>query len=229
MGVLYGASFAYVSYFGNGTKGGIAIALGIFGAATGLFGLIFTFVGSAMVGVGWREAFLAVPVLSLISLVLGLFILPKDEKGQKNTDPWDALGQVLLGLGVVGVLYGISHAADSLTSPLTIGPIILGIVFFVLFYFRERTDQDKRFFPIALLKSPLFLAAIGVGFLYNFATGVGFLSFSNLFQYQLDLVSVVQHARTRLGHEARLVVRQMIPSIVASTGIVNPNPVALIR
>lgn len=33
----------------------------------------------------------------------------------------------------------------------------------------------------------MFLAAIGVGFLYNFSTGLGLISFSNLFQYQLDL------------------------------------------
>lgn len=187
MGVMYGAAFAYVSYFGNGGKGGIAVALGVFGAATGLFGLIFTFLGSAMVGVGWREAFLVVPALSLLTLVIGIFILPKDEKAPKTTQPWDAVGQLLLGLAVVATLYGISHAADSLVSPLTIGPVVLGIILFVLFYFRERSDADKRFFPVALLKSPLFLAAIGVGFLYNFATGVGFLSFSNLFQYQLDL------------------------------------------
>lgn len=40
---------------------------------------------------------------------------------------------------------------------------------------------------MSLLKNKLFLAAIGVGFLYNFSTGLGLLSFSNLFQYQLDL------------------------------------------
>lgn len=220
MGVLYGAAFAYVSYFGSGTKGGIAVALGVFGAATGLFGLIFTFVGSAMVGVGWREAFLVVPVLSLLALLLGIFILPKDEKRVKSTEPWDALGQVLLGLGVVGVLYGISHAADSLTSVLTIGPIVVGIVLFVLFYFRERSDADKRFFPIDLLKRPMFLAAIGVGFLYNFATGVGFLSFSNLFQYQLDLkgisLSLSQLPYMLLAIPVTLIIGKMISKNVVS-------------
>ncbi|MEY4039935.1 MAG: hypothetical protein RLZZ52_803 [Actinomycetota bacterium] len=214
MGILYGASFAYVSFFAQGSKGGIAVALGVFGAATGLFGLIFTFVGSAMVGVGWREAFLVVPVLSLLALVLGIFILPGDHKGQKETAPWDALGQILLGLAVVGTLYGISHAADSLISPLTYGPVLLGVVFFVLFYFRERSKSDQRFFPIALLKSPLFLAAIGVGFLYNFATGVGFLSFSNLFQYQLDLkglsLSLSQLPYMLLGIPVTLIVGKII-------------------
>jgi MFS family permease len=187
LGTIYGAAFAYVKYFGETSKGGIAVALGTFSAAIGLFTLVVTFVGSSLVGEGWRVAFLVIPVMSIIALILAIFILPSDGKREKITAPWDALGQVILGLAIVFSLYGISHAADGLTSPLTIGPFVIGLVLFGLFYLRERKNAEKRFFPVALLKSPLFLAAIGVGFLYNFSTGVGLLSFSNLFQYQLDL------------------------------------------
>lgn len=190
LGGVYGASFAYVKYFGERTKGGIAAALGTFSAGLGLFALLVTFAGSAAVGLGWREAFLVIPILSIVSFVIALFILPPDQKSDQLDKPWDVVGQVLLGLAVVGTLYGISHAADSPTSVLTIGPVVLGIVLFVLFYFRERSHSEKRFFPIGLLKKPLFLAAIGVGFLYNFSTGFGLLSFSNLFQYQLGLKGI---------------------------------------
>jgi MFS family permease len=186
LGAVYGAAFAYVKLFGEKYKGGIAVALGVFSASIGLFSLLMTFVGATIVGIGWREAFIVIPVLSAIGILLGLFILPKDHV-TITSEPWDALGQVVLGLAVVSSLYGISHAANGLTSPLTIVPIVIGLVLFLVFYFREKSNPDKRFFPIALMKSPLFLAAIGVGFLYNFATGVGLLSFSNLFQYQLEL------------------------------------------
>jgi MFS family permease len=187
MGGIYGASFAYVKYFADLSKGGLATALGTFSASIGFFTLVVTFAGSALVGVGWREAFLVIPALSLLSLFIGIFILPRDPKRVKSEEPWDALGQLILGMAVVFTLYGISHAANGLTSVLTIGPVVVGILLFVLFYFRERSAPEKRFFPIALLKEPLFLAAIGAGFLYNFSTGFGLLSFSNLFQYQLDL------------------------------------------
>ena len=187
LGAVYGAAFAYVKYFGDNSKGGIAVALGTFSASIGLFTLLVTFAGSTLVGVGWREAFLVVPALSILGFLLGLFILPKDGKHQKTTQPWDALGQVILGLAVIFTLYGISHASNGLTSTLTIVPVVVGIALFALFYFRERSNADQRFFPIGLMKNPLFLAAIGVGFLYNFSTGFGLLSFSNLFQYQLDL------------------------------------------
>lgn len=187
LGGVYGAAFAYVKYFGDNSKGGLAVALGTFSASIGFFALVITFAGSSLVGVGWREAFLVIPAVSAVALLIGLFILPKDGKYVPTQQPWDALGQILLGLAVVGSLFGISQAADSLTSPLTWAPLVIGLLLFVLFYFRERSQPEKRFFPIVLLKHPLFLAAIGVGFLYNFSTGFGLLSFSNLFQYQLDL------------------------------------------
>lgn len=186
LGALYGSAFAYVKHFGENSKGGISAALGTFSASIGLFTLLITFIGSSLVGIGWREAFVVIPVLSAIGLLFGFFILPKDEV-VRTTDPWDALGQIILGLAVVLSLYGISHAADGLTSPLTLGPFFFGMFLFLLFYFREKKNSGKRFFPISLLKQPLFLAAIGVGFLYNFATGSGLLTFSNLFQYQLNL------------------------------------------
>lgn len=190
MGAIYGAAFAYVKHFGEHAKGGIAGALGIFSAAIGLFTLVITFAGSTLVGDSWRSAFLVIPALSALALFIAFPLLPSDSTQQKTTGPWDALGQVILGLAVVLSLFGISHAANGLTSPLTVLPVLGGVVLFFLFWLRERSQPETRFFPIALLKHPLFLAAIGVGFLYNFATGVGLLSFSNLFQYQLDLKSL---------------------------------------
>lgn len=187
MGAIYGAAFAYVKYFGENHKGGIPGALGVFSAAIGLFTLVITFVGSSLVGDSWRIAFLVIPSLSILAFMIALPALPSDKLQTKQVGPWDALGQVLLGLAVVFSLFGISHIANGLTSPLTIVPIVGGVTLFLLFWLRERNTPDQRFFPVALLKHPLFLAAIGVGFLYNFATGVGLLSFSNLFQYQLQL------------------------------------------
>ena len=214
LGGVYGASFAYVKYFGEKSKGGLAVALGTFSASIGFFALVITFAGSSMVGVGWREAFLVIPAVTAAALLFGLFILPKDEKYPTPEQPWDALGQIILGLAVVGTLYGISHAADSLKSPLTIVPIVVGVGLFVLFYFRERSQPEKRFFPIVLLKHPLFLAAIGVGFLYNFSTGFGLLSFSNLFQYQLNLkglgLSLAQLPYLLLAIPTALVVGKLI-------------------
>lgn len=214
LGTVFGAAFAYVQYFGAKGKGGVAGALGIFGASTGLFTLLIIFSGSSLVGVGWRVAFLLVPALNVITMIIGLIILPKDPPRVKDGKPWDALGQILLGLAVASTLYGIAHASDSIVSPLTIGPFVFGLILFVLFYFRERNNSDLRFFPIAILKQPLFLAAIGVGFLVNFTSGLSFLSFNNLFQYQLDLkglgLSLSQLPYIIVGIPAALIVGRIL-------------------
>ena len=51
-----------------------------------------------------------------------------------------------------------------------------------LFFLRESTNPN-RFFPVGLFKSPIFMAAICAGFVYNFGTAVGFLQLTNLWQF----------------------------------------------
>ena len=96
--------------------------------------------------------------------------------------PADVPGQVLLALGVVGVLYGLSHSASGLTDFLTLAPLVGGLVLLALFFLRESTNPN-RFFPVGLFKSPIFMAAICAGFVYNFGTAVGFLQLTNLWQF----------------------------------------------
>ncbi len=92
------------------------------------------------------------------------------------------VGQVLLGGGVVALLYGISRLASSLTSPATLVPIGAGVALLVGFVAWERRTST-RFFPVELLRSPVFLAALCFGFVYNFGNAVAFLQLTNLWQY----------------------------------------------
>lgn len=187
LGAVFGCSFAYIKVFAEGRKGGLPAALGICAAATGAFALIFTFVGSALVGVDWRVAFLFIPVMAAISLLAGFVLLPGDGARPVDPGPWDALGQVLLAVGIILSLYGISHATNGITDPLTIGPFVLGVIVLGLWVWRESTHSERRFFPIGLFRQPVFLAAIVAGLLYNLTSGVTLLAFSNLFQYSLNL------------------------------------------
>ena len=59
----------------------------------------------------------------------------------------------LLGLGIVGLLYGIAHASAGFALPLTWAPALVGIVLLVAFYFWERHAGDSAFFPISLFLS----------------------------------------------------------------------------
>lgn len=186
LGAVFGASFAYIKTFATG-KGGLPAALGVFMAASGLFTLLITFTGSSLVGVDWRLSFVVIPVLSLLSVVIALVLLPKDGPRPTNSGPWDVFGQLLLAVGIILFLYGVSHATNGLTAPLTVIPVLAGVVVLALFAVWEHRKGEAGHFPIRLFREPIFLAAVLIGLVYNFSSGVLLLSFSNLFQYANDL------------------------------------------
>jgi len=185
LGAVFGASFAYVKLFSSG-KGGLAGALGVYGASGGAFAVVLSFVGATLVGVDWRIAFLVVPVASIISMFVGFVILPKDGKIPKSTTSWDATGQILLGIGVIAFLYGISYVGKGLGDPQAWVPLLIGTVLLIGWYLWERAHPEA-FFPVRLFARPLFIAALLGGLIYNLGSGAMLLSFSTLFQYQLDL------------------------------------------
>jgi len=149
-------------------------------ATTMLFTVILTFVGGTLAASDWRTAYLLIPGACIIGLVLTPVLLPKIPK--MTGESFDLLGQVLLAIGIVGVLYGISQLAKSLTSPGTLVPIAVGVVMLASFAVWERR-YARHFFPIEILRSPVFLAALCFGFIYNFGNSVSFLQLTNLWQY----------------------------------------------
>ena len=182
-------------------------------ASSGLFTLLITFTGSSLVGVDWRLSFTVIPVLSVLSIVIALALLPGD--GPRPTSPrqWDVMGQLLLALGIIAFLYGVSHATHGITAPLTVIPVIIGVIILALFALWERRKGEAGFFPIRLFREPVFIAAVLIGLVYNFSSGVLLLSFSNLFQYANDLkgiaLSLIQVPYLLAGIVAALIVGRM--------------------
>ena len=192
LGAVFGTSFAFVKAFATG-KGGIGAALGTYMASSGLAALLIVFTGSSLVGVDWRVAFLVVPTLSLLSIPVALALLPgkKDQLTQPvKKKTWDFGGQLLLALAIITFLVGVSHAANSLTAPLTLGGVAAGIVFFLFFLLVEKNKGEDGFFPVRLFRDPIFIAAILCGLVYNLTYGATLLSFTNLFQYANDLSGI---------------------------------------
>ena len=212
LGAVFGASFAYVKVFATG-KGGLPAALGVFMASSGLFTLLITFTGSSLVGVDWRLSFVVIPVLCTLSVIMALVLLPKDGPRPASPGPWDVTGQLLLGVGIITFLYGVSHATNGITTPLTVVPVAVGIVVLGIFAVWERRKGENGFFPIRLFREPIFIAAVLIGLVYNFSSGVLLLSFSNLFQYANDLsglaLSLMQVPYLLAGVIAALVVGRM--------------------
>lgn len=178
LGAVYGSAFGYIKSLVKPEK--LPSAMGLFMAVTMLCTLVLTFAGGTLASSNWRTAYLLIPAACILGLVLTPMLLPKVPTVGGTS--FDALGQLLLGAGIIGVLYGISQLAKSFTSPATLVPIGLGIVLLAGFTIWERR-YAQHFFPISILASPVFLAALCFGFVYNFGNSVSFLQLTNLWQY----------------------------------------------
>lgn len=178
LGAVYGAAFAYIRACAK--PGKLAAAMGTFTAVLMVATMILTFAGGALSSLEWRTAFLVIPIASAISFFIVPILLPKEPR--LKLPGKDILGQVLLGLGIIALLGGIGELGKSLTSPIALGAIAVGIVLLVIWVFWEKRDSN-RFFPVSILKNPVFIAAIVAGFIYNFGNAVVFLQLTNLWQY----------------------------------------------
>ena len=178
LGAVFGASFAYIRVVT--APGRLAGAIGVFAAVCGTVTLGLTFLGGSLASSDWRLSFGVVPVVAALCILAVRLVLPAQPPVPGGSA--DVPGQLLLALGVVAVLYGLSHLATSLTDILTLAPLVGGLLLLALFFLRE-SKNPNRFFPVSLFKSPIFIAAICAGFVYNFGTAVGFLQLTNLWQF----------------------------------------------
>ncbi|MFM7509743.1 MAG: MFS transporter [Actinomycetota bacterium] len=178
LGAVYSCAFASMKAVVPAER--MAGALGIFTASLMVATLVLTFVGGALTTNNWRIGFLLLPIISMVCLVLTPMIVPTQVRVSGNDA--DLPGQALIALGVISFLYGVSQFGNSLTSPGTVVPLLLGVALMIGFYLRERS-YEGHFYPVDLLHSPVFLAALAVGFVYTFGTAVLFLQVTNLWQY----------------------------------------------
>ena len=152
LGAAYAAAFAFIKIVATPDK--IAAAMGTFAAVTGTFTVIFTFLGGTLASANWRLAFVLLPVMSLLSCVAVLALLPKTppQPHAKHS----IIGQIFLALGLVSLLYGISQLATSLTGFNTWAPIVLGVMLLALFVLSQAKGKNP-FFPVSLFQNLSFL------------------------------------------------------------------------
>ena len=214
MGATYGSAFGYLESIVPKAK--LASSMGVFTACVMLSTLVMTFIGGVLCGINWRFAFLLVPVVSILALLGVQLLLPK--LGRLANGSFDLPGQFFLALGVISFLYGCSELANSLTSPRTIVPLVLGVMLLIAFFIRE-AKATGAFFPIRLFRSRVFLAAVCAGFIYNFGTAVTFLQVTNLWQYVTGLstseVSVWQIPLLVSGMLAGVVTGRLVGNVIS--------------
>ncbi len=178
LGAVYGAAFAYIRAAAK--PGKLAAAMGLFTAVLMVTTMVLTFAGGALSSLNWRTAFLVIPIICAVSFFIVPILLPKEPRLKLPSK--DLFGQVLLGLGIIALLGGIGELGKSLTSPVALGAIGVGLVLLIVWFVYEARNEN-RFFPVSLFKNPVFLAAILAGFIYNFGNSIAFLQLTNLWQY----------------------------------------------
>ena len=177
VGGLLATSYPYVRTLSGSDR--LGTNLGIWGGLCGLVALPMSVVSSGLATLNWRLAFLCVPVAALVCLPLEKRVFPKLPPNQLKKQLY---GVSLAGLGVVGLLFGLSQAADKFVSPVTVGPVVFGI-FLVAVAAIVGLRSSRPAYPVRIFRSPVFLTAALSGVLWNLAMAVAQLQSSNLWQY----------------------------------------------
>lgn len=179
LGAVFGSSFAYLRTVTP--DGNLGTAMGVFSAAGGVVPILSGFAGGILIAVNWRLAFLVIPVMSVLAFVAAMAFLPSVAR-VRSGGSLDALGQILLALSIISMLYGFSHAPAGASAPSTWWPLVGGFLLFVVFLLRGHRIRDS-FFPMSLLRNPGFLAAVCIGFGFNLFQGTSVLQVGNLWQF----------------------------------------------
>ncbi|NUP41619.1 MAG: MFS transporter [Streptomyces sp.] len=161
----------------------LAKAFGLFGPVLALASvggpvLAGFLISADLFGLSWRPIFLVNIVLGGIGLVMAVKILPRDDDADRSAvvDGW-ASG--LLGVTMLGLLYGLIEGSANGWSAVPVISIVVGVLFFAAFAHRQRTAAHPLIKP-SLLKNRGFTSGLLVC-LVAVAAGSGLLFVLSLF------------------------------------------------
>lgn len=143
--------------------------------------VILGLLGGYIVGISWRAAYLLAPVVAVVALACCWKTVP--EAWASDIGRFDVLGLLLVALGLVSLLYGVSNAASAgwLAARVCV-PLAIGIVALAGFALREWHTSAPAF-PIRLFAEPELCVAAFSGVAFNIGNAVVAIQLSLLWQY----------------------------------------------
>jgi EmrB/QacA subfamily drug resistance transporter len=141
------------------------MAIGVWGGVSGLGVALGPVVGGAVVeGISWQAMFwINVPV-ALVAVPLVLRALP-EQRGRAQR--LDLVGLLLVGTGVLGVVWGVVHGnEDGWTSFGVLGPVLAGLAALALFV-RHQARTPSPLVPLRLFRARSFAVANVTGFAFS--------------------------------------------------------------
>ena len=126
--------------------------------AVGLFGSIFpigSMIGPIFGGLfvsywTWRGIFFVNVPIGILLIVLAFRFVPRDREEDRKHRPMDLTGMVLLGVGVLALMLGVSYLGEvgaSAASPLFFAPVIVGLLGLAQFARHIRRSQNPFIAP----------------------------------------------------------------------------------
>ncbi len=143
--------------------------------------VVLGLLGGYLAGMGWRVAYLLPSAVAVLAFLFCLRSVP--EARADNLGPFDTSGLVLIAVGLVCTLDGVSASASAgwgstkVLIPLAIGTVVL--VGFALYEWRLQHPA----FPIRLFRDPEMSGAALSGIAFNIGNAVVVLQLSLLWQY----------------------------------------------
>ncbi|ROS75611.1 MFS transporter [Cellulomonas sp. PhB143] len=143
--------------------------------------LVLGVVAGWMAGFGWRFGYLTMPIVAVIAFLMCLRGLP--EAKADHVGKFDYLGLLAIAVSLVGLIYGLSNAAnDGWGSAAVLVPVLIGAVTMVFFIWWEARIPDPAF-PVKLFKDPELAGSVATGFSFNMWQAVVMIQLSMLWQY----------------------------------------------
>ena len=202
LGIVFGASYGMLRNVSAVKSLGPAMAT--FNVLNGVVPVISLVAGGVIISTNWRLAYLMLPIVAVVCFILIPLILPKVDR-LPSTGRADILGMVLLAVGVVGILYGVSMATHGLDSTKFWVPLVIAVLGLLFFWLREKRASNPAF-PIRLLAHPAFLGAVIMGIFWNVASASASQMLPNVWQYvthlqpsEIGVASLPQAAAGILG------------------------------
>lgn len=160
-------------------------------------------------GLGWRPMFLINIVLGLAGFIAAVKLLPHDQPN--SNEKLDGIGTALLGVSMLGLIFGLNEGSTDGWTILPITSLIVGAVMLVAFAFRQRYADNP------LIKPSLFK---NKGFTSGLLLGLAFFAAVNGLAYVISLFfQLVLHLT---AYEAALGLCPMAIGIVISSMVCRP-------
>jgi MFS transporter, DHA2 family, multidrug resistance protein len=143
--------------------------------------VLLCLLGGYLAGISWRLAYLVSPAVAALAFVWCLKTVPEAKNDAPG--PLDVPGMLLVAVGLVGTLYGVSNAASAgWTNTKVLLPLLLGFGVLAVFALWERRHRQPAF-PIRAFADPQLMAGVVAGIGSNIAVAVIAIQLSLLWQY----------------------------------------------